>query len=59
MYVLTVGIASLQSFDVTSGVKDYGLMMAGATWSAVPMVVIFFLFQRHFVKGVTLGALKG
>jgi multiple sugar transport system permease protein len=59
MYVLTVGVASLQSFDVTSGVKDYGLMMAGATWSAVPMVVIFFLFQRHFVKGVTLGALKG
>jgi multiple sugar transport system permease protein len=59
MDVLTVGIASLQSFDVTSGVKDYGLMMAGATWSAVPMVAIFFLFQRHFVKGITLGALKG
>jgi multiple sugar transport system permease protein len=59
MDVLTVGIASLQSFDVTSGVQDYGLEMAGAMWSAVPMVIIFFLFQRHFVKGITVGALKG
>ena len=59
MRVLTVGIASLQSFDVTSGMKDYGVMMAGATWMAVPMFVIFFLSQRYFVKGITLGALKG
>jgi multiple sugar transport system permease protein len=57
--VLTVGIASIQAFDVTSGVQDYGLLMAGATWSAIPMVIIFLLFQRYFVKGVTLGALKG
>lgn len=57
--VLTVGIASIQSFDVTSGVQDYGLLMAGATWSAIPMVIIFILFQRHFIRGVTLGALKG
>lgn len=59
MKVLTVGIASLQASEVTSGVIDYGLMMAGALWSSVPMIVIFFLFQRHFVKGITLGALKG
>jgi len=59
MRVLTVGIASLQSFDVTSGMKDYGVMMAGATWMAVPMFIIFFLSQRYFVKGITLGALKG
>jgi multiple sugar transport system permease protein len=57
--VLTVGVASLQSFDVTSGVKDYGLMMAGATWSAIPMVIVFFVFQRHFVRGITIGAIKG
>lgn len=59
MSVLTVGIASMQASEVTSGVMDYGLMMAGATWSAVPMIVIFLLFQRHFIKGITLGALKG
>jgi multiple sugar transport system permease protein len=59
MRVLTVGIASLQSFDVTSGMKDYGVMMAGATWMAIPMFLIFFLSQRYFVRGITLGALKG
>lgn len=59
MNVLTVGVASLQASEVTSGVINYGLMMAGSLWSAVPMVIIFLLFQRYFVKGITLGALKG
>jgi multiple sugar transport system permease protein len=59
LYVLTVGVASLQLFDIGSGVKDYGVMMAGATWAAVPMFIIFFALQRYFLQGVTLGALKG
>ena len=59
MRVLTVGLASLQMFDVASGMKDYGVLMAGATWAAIPMFVIFFLFQRYFLQGITLGALKG
>lgn len=59
MRLLTVGLASLQQFDVSSGMKDYGVMMAGATWAAIPMFIIFFLFQRYFLQGITLGALKG
>jgi multiple sugar transport system permease protein len=59
MRVLTVGLATLQLFDVSSGMKDYGVLMAGATWAAIPMFVIFFLFQRYFLQGITLGALKG
>lgn len=59
MRVLTVGLASLQMFDVSSGMKDYGVLMAGATWAAIPMFIIFFLFQRYFLQGITLGALKG
>lgn len=59
MRVLTVGLASLQMFDVSSGLKDYGVLMAGATWAAIPMIVIFFAFQRYFLQGITLGALKG
>jgi multiple sugar transport system permease protein len=57
--VLTVGLASLQMFDVSSGLKDYGVLMAGATWAALPMFIIFFVFQRYFLQGITLGALKG
>lgn len=59
MRVLTVGLASLQMFDVSSGLKDYGVLMAGATWAALPMFIIFFVFQRYFLQGITLGALKG
>ena len=34
-------------------------MIAGSTFAAVPMIIIFFAFQRHFLKGLTIGALKG
>ena len=34
------------------------LMSAGALVAAAPSVVIFFLMQRHFVAGLTLGAVK-
>ncbi len=37
----------------------FGLQMAAAMLAAVPVVVIFFAFQRYFLRGVTVGALKG
>ncbi|GAI32466.1 unnamed protein product, partial [marine sediment metagenome] len=32
---------------------------AGATISALPMVVVFLLMQRKFIEGLTAGAVKG
>jgi multiple sugar transport system permease protein len=32
---------------------------AGSVIIAVPTLVIFFVLQRHFVAGLTLGATKG
>jgi multiple sugar transport system permease protein len=55
LYTLPVGILSLQD-DV---MKRYGEILAGATMSAVPMLIVFSLFQRAFTRGVTVGALKG
>jgi len=52
---LAVGLATLQQESMT----DFGLLMAGSTFAAVPMIIIFFAFQRHFLKGLTIGALKG
>lgn len=52
---LPVGILSLQD-DV---MKRYRELMAGVPRSAVPMLIIFSLFQRAFTCGVTVGALKG
>jgi multiple sugar transport system permease protein len=33
--------------------------MAGGTLGAIPMIVFFVLFQRYFVRGIMLGAVKG
>ena len=37
----------------------FDLMMAAATVATLPVVVLFFLLQRHIVKGLTAGAVKG
>jgi raffinose/stachyose/melibiose transport system permease protein len=39
-------------------VADIPLMMAGALITVVPVVVIYVIFQRQFIKGMTAGALK-
>jgi multiple sugar transport system permease protein len=33
--------------------------MAGATIAALPMIIVFIFFQRYFLKGITIGAVKG
>lgn len=53
--VLSAGIASLQGQYVT----NYPVLMAGAALATWPMVVMFFLFQRHFVEGIALTGTKG
>lgn len=37
----------------------YDLMMAAATIATLPPLVLFFLLQKHIVKGLTAGAVKG
>ena len=37
---------------------QYGLMFAGYVISAIPLGVLFILFTRAFMKGITSGALK-
>lgn len=54
MKTLTIGVASLQQ-DINPNI---GLRVAGAAVAALPMVIIFFLFQRYFIKGATDGAVK-
>ncbi|MGM0209015.1 multiple sugar transport system permease [Enterococcus sp. DIV0421] len=54
MKTLPIGIASLQQ-DLNPNI---GLRVAGAAIAALPMVIIFFMFQRYFIKGSTNGAVK-
>ena len=38
---------------------DYALLFAGLTISALPMIIVFFLMQKHFIRGMTAGSVKG
>lgn len=37
---------------------DWGALMAGATVSSLPIIAIFWLFQKEIIEGITSGALK-
>lgn len=39
--------------------SNYQMMFCTLTMIIFPLIVVFFLFQRQFVKGLTAGALKG
>jgi multiple sugar transport system permease protein len=51
---VTAGITSFNS----QFVAQYHLMSAGSIVAAIPPVAMFFLMQRHFIAGLTLGAVK-
>ena len=40
-------------------ITDYPLLMAGITIATVPVVAVYLLMQKHIIKGITAGALKG
>lgn len=52
---LQLGIATLQGEFST----NYGVLMAGAMFAAIPIVTMFILFQKSFTQGITMGAVKG
>jgi multiple sugar transport system permease protein len=37
---------------------EYGVVMAAAAFSALPLIVVFFIFQRQIVQGIALTGLK-
>jgi ABC-type glycerol-3-phosphate transport system permease component len=52
--VITVGISSLRAIFTV----DWGLISAASLIAAVPLTVIFILFQRAFFQQSLAGALK-
>lgn len=63
----TVLLQSGDKFPVTSSLNnlkgafftDYNLLSAGSVLAALPVLAVFFILQRQFVAGLTLGATKG
>lgn len=38
---------------------NYGLVAAGVTMATLPLMIVFVIFQRQFIRGLTAGAIKG
>ena len=52
---LTVAISSLFSAQTS----DYTTAMAAIVCSVLPIAVLFIALQKYFIKGITVGAVKG
>lgn len=55
MRTIPVGI-SFFSNEVTTA---WHLIMTASTCAVVPVLIVFFIFQKHIIKGVQLSGLKG
>lgn len=55
---LVVAIVTLKNFG-GEGASQYNLLMAGTVFAVLPMIIIYLIMNRHFVSGITGGALKG
>ncbi|PTY05242.1 carbohydrate ABC transporter permease [Opitutaceae bacterium EW11] len=54
---LPLGLANL---SLTAQYRsDYGILFAGVVVVTIPILLIYLVLQKHLVKGVTAGALKG
>ena len=51
---ITVGVRSLNG----EFVQQWQLISAASLLAAAPPVLMFFLMQKHFIAGLTLGAVK-
>jgi len=55
LQTLPVALASLSQEHV----QDNELMMAGSVVTVLPVLVLFLALQRHYIKGLLLGSVKG
>jgi multiple sugar transport system permease protein len=54
-YTLPVALASLSGEHV----QDTELMMAGSVLTVLPVVLLFIVLQRAYIRGVMMGSVKG
>ena len=52
---LQTALQNLNSVYLT----DYGMVMAGALISVVPLIGVFIIGARHFIANIAAGAIKG
>lgn len=54
---LTVGVTMLKNSG--DGAAAWNIMFAGATISIIPIIIVYIFTSKHFMEGMTAGAVKG
>jgi len=55
LFTLPIGLQSL----VSPYENNYDILISGAVLSVIPIVILFIVFQRYFISGLTSGGVKG
>lgn len=55
MYTLPVGLFEFKSAHYT----QFALLITGSMFNAIPVLILFFIFQRYFIEGAVGSAVKG
>jgi multiple sugar transport system permease protein len=53
-FTLPLALRSIQSPENT----EWGALMAGSAIATVPLLLLFFIFSRQLIAGLTAGAVK-
>ncbi|MEF2246303.1 MULTISPECIES: carbohydrate ABC transporter permease [unclassified Paenibacillus] len=53
----TIQIAMQQLYTINDGI-DYGTIMSAIFFSTLPLLIVFILFSRWFIAGISTGAVK-
>lgn len=54
-FTLPIGLSGL----LTPYGNNYDLLISGSVLTVLPILILFFLFQKYFVAGLTVGGVKG
>lgn len=55
MYTLPVALANLSGEHT----KDPELLMAGSVLTILPVMIVFLVLQKYYIKGIMMGSVKG
>lgn len=62
MYPVSLGLQFLNSIGnamMQGGQGFWAVLMAASVIAALPLAILFFIFQRQFVEGIVMGGVKG
>ena len=54
MFTITTGLASLQGNFAQA--TELGSLMARGVVASIPLLILFIIFQRHLIRGITVGS---